>query len=301
MQLGALFENWCHGPAGRTVIVTDDEQRPLAETIRSEWSGCCDVILYREKEVWQPILPLLTPGDLVIALFSFNAFMDGARDDFPTFGKREWLRSRYAFVRLGISEASLRQGLSTEKALVQDKLREMSQYGEGQRLRVTNAAGTDITLAIHPFATCSHEIAEDGGSAFLPPSETSSDVMPETANGRIVVDVTVGQLYHFAHLAEPLGLVDAPVTLTVQNGMMTDVTGGEIARRLKAALFALSPDCRKLVELGQGLSQMTPTGLIGVDESILDTCHFGFGDGGACGVHLDVVISQPTVQPYKGE
>ena len=37
-------------------------------------------------------------------------------------------------------------------------------------------------------------------------------------------------------------------------------------------------------------------GLIGVDESIINSCHFGFGDGGRCGTHLDVVISKPAIE-----
>ena len=55
-------------------------------------------------------------------------------------------------------------------------------------------------------------------------------------------------------------------------------------------------ECRELVELGQGLSKMEPTGLIGIDESIIDTCHFGIGDSEKCGLHLDVVISNPTLE-----
>ena len=69
-----------------------------------------------------------------------------------------------------------------------------------------------------------------------------------------------------------------------------------MAEELKEKLFSLSPDCRKLVELGQGLSKMKPTGLTGVDESIIDSCHFGFGDGGEYGVHLDLVITEPTIE-----
>jgi hypothetical protein len=40
---------------------------------------------------------------------------------------------------------------------------------------------------------------------------------------------------------------------------------------------------------------MTPTGLIGVDESIIDTCHFGFGDSSVCGMHLDIVTGNPKI------
>jgi len=68
---------------------------------------------------------------------------------------------------------------------------------------------------------------------------------------------------------------------------------------LKELLFSLPKECRKLVEIGQGLSKMTPTGIIGVDESIIDTCHFGIGDAEKCGLHLDVVVSKPLIQEYK--
>lgn len=50
------------------------------------------------------------------------------------------------------------------------------------------------------------------------------------------------------------------------------------------------------VELGQGLSNMDSAGLIGVDESILSSCHFGFGDGGTCGTHLDMVLTGPKIE-----
>lgn len=68
-----------------------------------------------------------------------------------------------------------------------------------------------------------------------------------------------------------------------------------MAVELKGKLFSLPAECREIVELGHGLSKMTPTGLIRDDESIIDTCHFGIGDGATCGMHLDVVIYSPTI------
>ncbi len=220
----------------------------------------------------------------------------GAGRVFSPFAKPAGLCAKYAFIRLGISEASLREGLSTPKARVAQALERLHRFQPGGALRVTNAAGTDITLRISGFSTCGHEIVENGGLAFLPPSETSAEVLPGTANGRIVVDVTIGQLYYFQELLAPFGLVDAPVTLLVEDGRIVDVIGGRMAAALQEKLFALPADCRLLVELGHGLSCMTPTGLIGVDESIIDTCHFGVGDGAACGMHLDVVVARPTIQ-----
>lgn len=163
---------------------------------------------------------------------------------------------------------------------------------------MTNAAGTDLTLRTGPFTTCDHEIAVPGGHCFLPPSETASDVVPGSANGRIVVEVTLGQVHRFAEELGCFGLVDAPVTVTVRNGLLVDVTGSPMAEAFRALLFTLPEDARTLVELGQGLSAMRPTGLIGVDESIIGTCHFGFGHH-QNGTHTDVVIREPVITPVK--
>ena len=98
---------------------------------------------------------------------------------------------------------------------------------------------------------------------------------------------------------DKFGLVPSPVIITVQDGIVVDISENQMADELKKRLFALPLACRELVELGQGLSKMVPTGLIGVAESIIDTCHFGIGDGGACGMHLDVVISKPVIVKVK--
>ena len=172
----------------------------------------------------------------------------------------------------------------------------MNQFNTEQLIRVTNKCGTDISFQITPFTTCSHEITADGGMAFLPPSETSSEIISTTANGKIVVDMTVGQLYHYGKLIDYFGLVSKPITLTIQDGVIIDIYGDQMAADFKEKLFSLPIECRQIVELGQGLSKMEPTGLIGVDESIIDSCHFGFGDGGNCGTHLDVVIKNPTIR-----
>lgn len=110
----------------------------------------------------------------------------------------------------------------------------------------------------------------EGGMAFLPPSETSAEVIPGTANGKIIVDMTVGKLYHFGERMGDFGLVQNPVTILVEDGFIVEINGDGMADELKRKLFRLPAECRKMAELGQGLSKMEPTGLIGVDESIAD-------------------------------
>ncbi len=212
------------------------------------------------------------------------------------FNKPAWLMSKYIFVRLDISKESLIQGLSTDKELVYNKIEEMNMLNSNRVITVTSESGTDISFMAKPFTSCSHEIITDGGIAFLPLSETSADVLTDTANGKIVIDMTVGQPYHFGELIGYFGLISEPITIIVKEGIITDIYGDKMAAEVKEKLFDLPIECRKMVELGQGLSKMEPTGLIGVDESIIDSCHFGFGDGWKCGTHLDVVIKMPTIK-----
>lgn len=300
MSLQEHFRLWTGtGEGCRAVFVTDRAQRGLVDAVLTGGSFQADVIEYRED--FSPELERLRalgPEDLVVAALSLDSFIgQGANRFFSPFGKPEGVAAKYAFLRLDMTAASLAQGLATPPELVFGKIEEMAQYGEGAALRVRGAAGTDLRLRIHPFTTCSHRIQEPGGMAFLPPSETSAEVLPGTGDGKIVIDMTVGQLYHYGELLGYFGIVDSPVTLTLEGGMITEITGGDTARELKERLFAQPPDCRRLVELGQGLSQMEPTGLIGVDESILSSCHFGFGDGGSCGTHLDMVLAEPKIEP----
>jgi hypothetical protein len=271
------------------VIVTDDRQRELASSLAD---GLNARIIDFDADTLG-VLQSLRSQDLAIVALSFDTFMGrGGNRVFSPFGKPEGVAAMYAFIRLSISEKSLREGLSTPKERVIATMEELSKFPDGAALHVTNPSGTDITLRIKPFSGCDNEITGEGKMAFLPPSEVSADVLPKTANGRIVIDVTVGQLYHYGELLGQFGLVDTPVTLIVEDGQVTDIHGCD---ELKQKLFALPPECRELVELGHGLSTMTATGLIGVDESIIDTCHFGIGDGGKCGVHLDVVVSNPII------
>lgn len=58
-------------------------------------------------------------------------------------------------------------------------------------------------------------------------------------------------------------------------------------------LSLLRSDQLVVVELGHGLSDIQPTGIIGVDESMNGTCHFGIGTGSP--FHLDLVVRNPKI------
>ncbi|MBQ8556118.1 MAG: hypothetical protein IJ438_09645 [Clostridia bacterium] len=295
MLFDTLLERWCALADGaRIVLVTDDGQHDIACRVARQTEHPCTVCLYDASDALRSALMALKPCDLVLVLQGFDSYLSMPRW-FSAMGKPAWLAAKCAFIRLGIRHDSLVEGLATPKEAVYAKISERGALPPEKLLRITNAAGTELTLRTGPFATCAHEITADGGFCFLPPSETSSEVIPGSANGRIVVDVTVGQLRVFAQELAYFGLVPSPVTVEVRNGVLADVYGNAMADEFKARIFALPEDARTLVELGQGLSAMQPTGLIGVDESIIDTCHFGFGHH-ENGTHTDLVIRCPTIQ-----
>lgn len=298
MKLSDLIQKWCSiNEKTKIVIVTDDTQRSIADRLQGESIYDVQIVIFPLADPVIDSIKSLRSSDLVIAAFSIDTYIKhGANKYFSPFSKPDFISAKYIFLRLEISLEALLMGLSTDKKAVYEKIDEMSHIHSDTMVKVTNASGTDMVLRVQPFTTCSHEIVEDGGMVFLPPSETSAEVIDGTANGRIIVDTTIGQLYHFGKLMGYFGLVPSPITITVKNGFITDVSGNEMALEIKEKLFSLPIDCRKMVELGQGLSQIKPTGLIGVDESMIDTCHFGFGNGGTCGTHWDVVILNPIIK-----
>ena len=293
-----LTKKWCHlEDDAYIVIVTDKYMLDLAEEIKHQAINTCEIIIYDSTIYNYEKLLELSPKDLLIAMFSIDTYIfKGANKEYQPFGKPRDLCAKYAFIRLNITKESLLQGLGTPKNLIYETLDRFSRIKNGSKVHVTNKSGTDIILEIDEFEIWDHEIFEDGGMAFLPPSETPSYIPEGKSNGKIVIDMTVGQLYHYGKLVDWFGLVDQPVTLTIESGLVTDITGGAMAIRLRDRLFSMDPACRKIVELGKGLSRMSPTGNIGVDESILDSCHFGLGNASECGVHLDLVLSDPVIK-----
>lgn len=299
MNFTVLTEKWCNlSDDASVIIVTDSIQNSLAEEIAGDIKNNCRIICLDSNGNFMPELQKLRPCDLVVGIFAYESWGDACKF-FSPFDKPDGVSAKYVFIRLSISKESLLQGLSTHKELIYNKISELHKLGN--TIRITNAAGTDIILETNGFPEHENglEIVNDGEMAFLPPSETGADPKPGKANGKIVVDVTIGGLDYYDEHLEDCRLANGELfMLTVENGMVTDITGGEMAAQYKEKLFALPPKCRELVELGHGLSKMTPTGNGGVDESIIDTCHFGIGNdwgGEGCGLHTDFIIGEPVI------
>ncbi|NLY44581.1 MAG: hypothetical protein GX053_01100 [Tissierella sp.] len=283
------------------LVITDIKQYgEIKEVLTNLNSKSIRYLLADEEEFSTDEYNQLTPSDLLIVALSIDSFVfKGYNKYFSPFNKPQNLISKYVFIRLDITSKSLMEGLSTPIEEFEEVYRYYKSIPQYSSLCVKNTSGTELHFEVNEFKTCSHRIADHSDQAFLPPSELEAGIKLGTANGRIVVDCTIGQINQYGKWLGMFGLVDKPVTLIIQDSMITDIVGNE---ELKGILFSLGPECRILVEFGKGLSKMTPTGVIGVDESIIDTCHFGIGEGIGFGIdneasiHLDVVIHGPEVE-----
>lgn len=222
---------------------------------------------------------------------------------FPTLAPPPGFGGRSAVIRPLIPDHALIPMLATPATAVRATAVPYLLYPGGLRARVTAPGGTDLSCDLRGFRPVSWQALAPREHALLPPAEVYAPVVPGTAHGKIVADVTLGAVVlPGGRVLDPLGLVDTPVTLTVAGGRVTAIAGGDLARRLEACLAVLPPECGLVVELGWGLSHGRPTGNISADESLAGTCHFGLGDnglyatGGSAPAHLDVVIDSPQLR-----
>lgn len=282
-------------------LVTDNQQLKIAEWIQAGLNyNSCTIHNIDESEVLITNFEKLNPNDYLVVILSFDSFIYKAMNRlYPTFRKPNDIVCRYVFIRLDISLKSLIEGLNTDDQLVKAKINHYLGVKNESQVTVNSETGTNISFRINNFGSFNHFINDTCDIAFLPPSEIYAGIHLGSANGEVVVDLTLGQLHREGKLLEKFGLISSPFKLIVANGKIVNVIGNDL---LKQQLSKFEDEASAIVELGIGLSQMEPTGIIGIDESILGTCHFGIGDGSFYGIdnkasiHLDVVLKDPQIR-----
>ncbi len=166
--------------------------------------------------------------------------------------------------------------------------------GRGEEARITCAHGSDLRLGLEGRRAIpdAGELTEPGAFGNLPCGEGFVAPLEGTGEGTLVVDGSIAGV----------GLLDAPVTLTVRAGHLTEATGTAGALLLEL-LTAHGTDGTNVAELGIGTNEKAIlTGNVLEDEKILGTAHVAFGASAAIGgtvqvpVHLDCVVLEPTVE-----
>jgi len=196
----------------------------------------------------------------------------------------------------GITKDVMIRGLNADyKRIAERSLNLKAVLEKGKRVRVTSEKGTDIQFSIegrsvHASKGLFHAPGESGN---LPTGETFLAPVEGTAEGVFIVDGS------FAGV----GLMEnSDIKLTVKNGVVTDIEGGENATQLAKILAKVGGDAYNIAEFGVGTNESAQlSGLILEDEKVMGTIHIAVGDNMGFGgkvkvpLHLDGVVKSPDV------
>ena len=162
-----------------------------------------------------------------------------------------------------------------------------------KRIRVTSALGMDLSGSLEGMVSKnSGGYARNPGDLMcFPDGEAWQGPTEGTAEGIVVIDKTVTLI----------GALSEPITFEVSKGKIVKVDGGKDAAKLRSIMQGVE-NIDNIAEIAIGTNPMAKfCGEIMVDKHVGGGVHIGFGDniayGGTtrCALHLDGVVSNPTV------
>ena len=165
---------------------------------------------------------------------------------------------------------------------------------EADEVKISTPAGTDLAFSLKGRKGLADTglVHAPGEFSNLPAGEAYAAPLEGTANGKLVVDGSMAGI----------GKLKDPITMTVKDGFVTQVTGGPDGEKLEAIMDRYGREARNIAELGIGLNELAQlTGSPLEDEKVLGTVHVGIGDnsnfGGTVSVpsHLDGILLSPTL------
>ncbi|MBO7147934.1 MAG: aminopeptidase [Lentisphaeria bacterium] len=167
--------------------------------------------------------------------------------------------------------------------------------GASRRIRIKTEKGTDLSFMIgnYPVDVDDANYNEPGIIGNIPAGETYLAPDPGTANGRIVVDASIGSL--------PWKEGDPDCSIELKNGVAVGFEG-ERAVQLRDLLTSVGEKAFVLAEFGIGTNPyLKLTGQLLEDEKVKGTVHLAFGNNCAMGgdnrvpIHIDCMVCAPDV------
>ena len=201
------------------------------------------------------------------------------------------------------NEMFSRGGMSADFSEIKQKISDLTPYFRRRRIvRVKSELGTDVSFEVNwrEWKLDDNGICNrpkmltnlPAGKAFIMPRE-------KTMSGTVVIDGSW-----------EANLVDEPITLVIEEGMVMDVKGGTTAATIRQEFGEAAKRLRAkerenvwtVAEFGFGMNpQARLSGNVLEDEKRLGTCYFSVGDntalGGtsAVGIHIPGVLKNANV------
>ncbi|MCR4401436.1 MAG: aminopeptidase [Firmicutes bacterium] len=283
--------------SGETVLViTDDKLREIGFAL---WEAACSLgaeamlleMIPRSRNGEEPPAPvaaIMKTVDVVLAPTSKSLSHTAAR--------REACQAGARIATLpGITREAMVRTLCADYSSISEVSRRVADVlTSGKSARVLSPSGTDLVLSLegrvgHPD-TGMYRLPGDFGN--LPAGEAYIAPVEGSAEGVIVVNGAMAGV----------GVLEDHITMRVEHGYVTEISGGQGAKALEEAIAHLGKPARNIAELGVGTNdRAVVTGKVLEDEKVLGTVHIAIGNnvsfGGTVDVpsHLDGIILQPTL------
>lgn len=293
-------------PGEKVLIVTDFEKLHIANVLAS-------VLIERGNE---PVISVMTPreldgqeppvlirkampeADVIFLPVSVSIAHSSAVKAALTGGARVVAMSAFT------DELMYKGGIEADFVKQKPLCDRFARYfTESSEVSIKSAAGTEFTAGIKGRAGNSHSGIVEKPGQFTAMINIEANVSPveATSHGTIVVD---GSIPNF-----DIGVVQTPVKLTVEKGMISGIEGGKEARFLSRLLQEMEdPSVYNIAQIAVGLNPECKrlTGVMTNDHGAFGRVHFGIGTSTQLGgevkapIHFDVVLESPTLA-FDGE
>lgn len=248
------------------------------------------------SEVSAPTRDAILGSDVIVGLYdnSANITMTRVMEQ----AREKGARVAHASLR-GIEDWAIEGLVDVDyPAMVEMARRICELWRETEVVRVTSDLGTEVSFQLgdRPCLLGDGRSVEPGQVSYFPGATPSIAPVEETMSGLIVVDgpISLG-----------IGLVSEPVTLTVEQGVITSIEGGGDAAAYRSRLEAVDdPNAFNVAHFNVGINPRAQV-LDSMEQSEMaaGAVTFGFGhqdpvfrgSAGPAQIHSDVVLRSPTV------
>lgn len=164
----------------------------------------------------------------------------------------------------------------------------------GKNVTITTPSGTDLKMSIEgrEGIMLTGLVKGPGTFAAMPDGEAAIVPVEGTTEGTLVIDNTM----------DSLGLLDAPIKMTVEKGRVTKIEGGKSADKLRKLVEESDEGATNIAEFAIGTNpQARLIGNMAEDKKAIGTVHIAIGDSHVIGgtvesnIHLDGLVLSPTV------
>lgn len=285
-------------PEENILFVTDDTSCQIAEIMWANTTAYPNrsVIRMTDRvmhgaEPPKTVAAAMRHADVIFGITKYSLFHSQARRDAVANGAR--------FVNMADYHVSMMEsgGLFVDFEKQGVRMDRFSDAVEGNTMRITSEAGTDITMSVSGRKAVRQygRSLTPGASSSPPDIETALGPVEGTANGVVVLDGCIP--------FPGIGVLQEEIRLTIADGRIIAIQGHEMADRLRRGLQALQdPDVYVLAEIGIGFNDRAVLcNSMLEDEGVMGTLHFGFGNSIAFGGsisspnHVDMVFQQASM------